>query len=84
VAAVVAVLAHEACPTSGEIYATGGGQVSRIYLAETPGYLNPDLTPEDILANWEAVMAPQRSTEIGNLAAYTDHFYSRLPGWPDR
>ncbi len=48
VAPVVAFLAHEACPVSGEFYTLGGGQVSRVFIGMTKGYFNPMLSPEDV------------------------------------
>ena len=48
VAPVVAFLAHEDCPVSGEIYTIGGGQVSRVFIGMTKGYYNPMLSPEDV------------------------------------
>ena len=41
VAPMVAFLAHEDCPVSGEIYAAGGGRFARIFIAMTPGYVQP-------------------------------------------
>ncbi len=57
VAPMVAFLAHEACPVSGEIYAAGAGRFSRIFIASTPGYVHPtaDPTVEDIAENWGAI-----------------------------
>lgn len=36
-APLVAYLAHDECPVSGEIYRTGGGRHSRVFIAESPG-----------------------------------------------
>ena len=44
---------------SGEIYSVGGGRVSRVFIAEAPGYFNKELTLEDVRDNWEAI----RSTD---------------------
>ena len=56
VAATVAVLAHENCPTTGEIYLASGTRVARIFLGETAGLSSGEITPELLLTNWEAVM----------------------------
>jgi NAD(P)-dependent dehydrogenase (short-subunit alcohol dehydrogenase family) len=48
VSPVVALLAHENCPVTGEIYSAGGGQVSRFFIGRTPGYYNPRLSIEDV------------------------------------
>jgi NAD(P)-dependent dehydrogenase (short-subunit alcohol dehydrogenase family) len=57
VAPLVAYLAHEDCPVSGEIYAAGAGRFARIFVAETPGYVQTDAAPtiEDVAAHWAAV-----------------------------
>ncbi|MGH7805958.1 MAG: SDR family NAD(P)-dependent oxidoreductase [Candidatus Binatia bacterium] len=48
VSPVVAWLAHEDCPVTGEIYSAGGGRVARVFVAETPGWWSATLTPEDV------------------------------------
>ena len=50
VAPMVAYLAHEDCPVTGEIYAAGAGRFARIFIAPTPGYVHPgqDPTVEDV------------------------------------
>jgi NAD(P)-dependent dehydrogenase (short-subunit alcohol dehydrogenase family) len=57
VAPMVAFLAHEDCPVTGEIYAAGGGRFARIFIASTEGYVDPNLCPtiEDVAANWAAI-----------------------------
>ena len=40
VAPMVAFLAHEDCPVSGEIYTAGAGRFARIFIASTPGYVH--------------------------------------------
>ncbi len=54
---MVAFLAHEACPVSGEIYAAGAGRFSRIFIASTQGYVHPgpDVTVEDIAEHWATI-----------------------------
>jgi len=59
IAPVVAVLAHAECPVSGEMLAVSGGRVARVFLAEAPGYTNPDLTAETLLSHWSDVMAEE-------------------------
>jgi NAD(P)-dependent dehydrogenase (short-subunit alcohol dehydrogenase family) len=57
VAPIVALLAHEECPVSGEIYAAGFGRFARIFIAMTPGYVHdgPAPTIEDVADNWAAI-----------------------------
>ena len=54
---VVAFLAHESCPVTGECIEAVGGQVRRTYLAQTPGFADPGLTLETLAARWDDVMA---------------------------
>ena len=42
VAPMVAFLAHEDCPVSGEVYAAGAGRFARIFIAQTEGYVARD------------------------------------------
>lgn len=57
VAPMVAYLAHESCPVSGEIYAAGAGRFARIFIASTVGYVHPDGDPtiEDVAANFDTI-----------------------------
>lgn len=57
VAPMVAFLAHESCPVSGEIYTAGGGRFARLFIASTEGYVNQKDTPtiEDVAAHWDAI-----------------------------
>jgi NAD(P)-dependent dehydrogenase (short-subunit alcohol dehydrogenase family) len=57
VAPMVAFLAHEDCPVSGEIYAAGAGRFARIFIAETEGYVHASGEPtmEDIAEHWAMI-----------------------------
>jgi hypothetical protein len=54
---MVAFLAHESCPVSGEIYAAGAGRFARIFIASTRGYVHARRKPtvEDVAGNWAAI-----------------------------
>jgi NAD(P)-dependent dehydrogenase (short-subunit alcohol dehydrogenase family) len=83
VAPMVAFLAHEACPVSGEIYAAGAGRFSRIFIAQTAGYVQvtPAATVEDIAENWALINDETGYSIPADLmswsAAFTSH---RRPG----
>jgi hypothetical protein len=67
---LVAVLAHESCPVSGELVQTGGGRVARFVFATTEGWQAPDdmPTPEGILDHWGEVMANRDLAEpVGSM-----------------
>ena len=55
VAPVVAYLASEDCQVTGEVYSVGAGRVSRIFIAEAPGFFKKDLTVEDVRDNWDTI-----------------------------
>jgi len=57
VSPIVALLASESCPVTGEIFTAGAGRVMRTFIATTQGYSNPDLTLDDLWAHWAEVMA---------------------------
>ena len=52
VSPLVAYLAHEDCPVSGQLFSVGGGRVAHVFIGEVPGYFNPELTMEDVRDNW--------------------------------
>jgi NAD(P)-dependent dehydrogenase (short-subunit alcohol dehydrogenase family) len=62
VSPVVAFLAHEDCPVTGEIYTAGAGQVARFFTGRTRGYYHPALSVEDIR---------DHLTEIRDTTQYT-------------
>jgi NAD(P)-dependent dehydrogenase (short-subunit alcohol dehydrogenase family) len=57
VAPMVAFLAHEDCPVSGEIYAAGAGRFARIFIASNEGYVHtgPPPTVEDVAEHWATI-----------------------------
>ncbi len=55
VSPIVAYLAHEECPVSGEVYSVGGGRVARVFIAESQGYFNATLTLEDVRDNFDQI-----------------------------
>ena len=55
VAPIVAWLAHDECPTSGEIFSVGGGRVARVFIAEPRGDFNAGLSLEDVRDNWATI-----------------------------
>lgn len=57
VAPMVAYLAHEDCPVSGEIFTAGAGRFARLFIASTDGYVQQERpsTIEDVAENWAAI-----------------------------
>ena len=75
---VVAWLAHEDVPVSGEVYSCGGGHVARVFTAVTQGWTDTEsLTVEDIrdhfdeIRNEDGYAVPANLTEelMGTLKA---------------
>ena len=57
VAPMAAVLAHESCPVQGEILMAGMRRYSRLFLAETDGYVHDglDVSPELLMEQWDNI-----------------------------
>lgn len=76
VAPVAAVLVHDQCPVSGEIFVAGGAHVARVFVGETRGLTMPqdEFTAEAVLASVASVREeagyriPRDISETGDLA----------------
>lgn len=80
VAPMVAYLAHESCPVSGEIYTAGAGRFARLFLAATPGYVHPGPEPtvEDVAEHWAAINDESGYDVPADLMAWSARFLSHL------
>jgi NAD(P)-dependent dehydrogenase (short-subunit alcohol dehydrogenase family) len=58
VAPMVAWLAHEDCPVSGEHYIAGGGRMARAYTTETKGLYQSNWSVEGVAAKFEELRDP--------------------------
>jgi NAD(P)-dependent dehydrogenase (short-subunit alcohol dehydrogenase family) len=57
VAPLVALLAHDECPCTAEVFTAGGNRVARVLLSVVPGFQSAgDLTPEELRDHWSTVM----------------------------
>ncbi|WP_327312923.1 SDR family NAD(P)-dependent oxidoreductase [Streptomyces sp. NBC_01235] len=76
VAPMVAFLAHEDCPVSGEIYTAGAGRFARFFIASTQGYVHEDgpATVEDVAAHWEAINDEKDYYVPADLMAWSGAF----------
>lgn len=61
----VAYLAHENCPVSGECLETVGGEVRRVYIAQSEGFTDRDLTIEKVAAHWGEIMGNPQDGMVG-------------------
>ena len=55
VSPVVAFLAHEECPVTGEVYTVGGGRVARFFIGMTRGYAASELSPETVRDHFDQI-----------------------------
>lgn len=76
VSPLVAFLAHEECPVSGQLFSVGGGRVAHVFLGETNGYYSPTLTPEDVQNNWDMITNRDNYAVPNNLGEETALFLS--------
>jgi NAD(P)-dependent dehydrogenase (short-subunit alcohol dehydrogenase family) len=80
VAPMVAFLAHESCPVSGEIYTAGFGRFARIFIASTEGYVHgtPHPTVEDVAANWATINDERGYYVPADLMGWSAPFMAHL------
>jgi NAD(P)-dependent dehydrogenase (short-subunit alcohol dehydrogenase family) len=80
VAPMVAYLAHEDCPVTGEIYAAGAGRFARVFIASTPGWLQRDGAPtvEDVAAHWAEINDESGYTLPTDLTDWSATFTAHL------
>jgi NAD(P)-dependent dehydrogenase (short-subunit alcohol dehydrogenase family) len=81
VAPMVAFLAHEACPVSGEIYTAGAGRFARLFIASTEGYVSPTTEPsiEDVAQNWAVINDETGYYVPADLMSWSAAFMTHLP-----
>jgi NAD(P)-dependent dehydrogenase (short-subunit alcohol dehydrogenase family) len=84
VAALVAVLCHDGCPTSGEAFNAGMRRYSRFVIAENDGYLHPDfaVSPEDLVANWGQVMDMSQPRIVSDVLAWGKTHFAMMRTHP--
>ena len=78
VAPMVALLAHEECPVSGEIYAAGFGRFARIFIGMAPGYVHTGSAPR----SRTSPSSGRRSTTSPATASRPTCPSGRRPSWP--
>jgi NAD(P)-dependent dehydrogenase (short-subunit alcohol dehydrogenase family) len=76
---LVSYLAHEGCTATGQVYAVGGGRVSRVFVAEGPGWAKKGgLTAEDVRDSWDQINAEQPHSVSASAADWTMGFLGAL------
>ena len=81
---IVAFLAHESCQSTGEAFSVGFGFASRVLVAQGPGYVNPNLTLEDVRDNWTAICAASPSFELPNGSVVAERATEAVRGHVDQ
>ena len=71
-APLVAYLAHEGCPVSGDCFDAASGKVSRTVVARNQGFTEPGHTVETIAERWPEVMATDDLTVIEKIPLAAD------------
>ncbi|MGI8491579.1 MAG: SDR family NAD(P)-dependent oxidoreductase, partial [Acidimicrobiales bacterium] len=66
VSPVVAFLAHEDVPVSGEVYTVGGGRVARFFIGMTQGFYSPTLSLEDVRDHFDQIRSEEGYTVPAN------------------
>ena len=81
VAPMVAYLAHEDCPVTGEVLTAGGGRFARLFIGATAGYVHdgPTATIEDLAAHWDTVVDEAGYTVPADLLSWSAAFLRHLP-----
>jgi NAD(P)-dependent dehydrogenase (short-subunit alcohol dehydrogenase family) len=78
-APMVAFLAHEDCPVTGEIYVAGFGRFARLFLATTAGWIAGGApTIEDVAGHWDAINDETGYTVPTDLTAWSAAFTAHL------
>jgi len=80
VAPMVAFLAHEDCPVSGEIYAAGAGRFARVFIGVTRGYVAATSSPtiEDVARSWATINDETGYYVPADLNAWSAAFMAHL------
>jgi NAD(P)-dependent dehydrogenase (short-subunit alcohol dehydrogenase family) len=80
VSPVVAYLAHEDCPVSGEVYSAGGGQVSQLFMGRTQGYRHPALTIELVREHFAQIRDQSAFSTPANTGEEMAQVFAALAG----
>jgi len=80
VAPMVAFLAHEDCPVTGEIYSAGAGRFARIFIAQAEGWVDGTGAPavEDVAAHWAQINDESSYTVPADLMEWSAAFMAHL------
>ncbi len=68
VSPLVAYLASEGCADTGQVYAVGGGYVSRVAVVEGEGtfFASAEISPEQVASSWAQINDLEKAHPFGN------------------
>ena len=79
VSQLVALLAHQHCPVSGEVLTVGAGRVARFFIGMTDGWISDrDLRAEDVLENFGAIADTAAFSILGSALEELDSLKAQL------
>ena len=79
VAAVTAFLVARDCPLTGEILTAGGGLVGRVAFIRARGHLDPDLSPESVQDNLDAILDVSDGEQLSSQKDLQDIYFRAFP-----
>lgn len=74
VSPLVALLCHEACPVTGELFVAGAGRIARTVIGETQGVVDPGLTIEGVLARMPEILDQPAAAQPRTTGEALSHF----------
>jgi len=74
VSPLVAYLAHDDCPVSGQTFSVGGGRIAHVFIGETKGFHDGALSMESVRDNWGTIMDRDGYAVPANLPEETALF----------
>jgi NAD(P)-dependent dehydrogenase (short-subunit alcohol dehydrogenase family) len=74
VSPLVALLCHEACPATGELFVAGGGRIARTVIGETAGIVDPAMTVEGVLARMPEILDQPAAAHPRTTGEALGHF----------
>jgi NAD(P)-dependent dehydrogenase (short-subunit alcohol dehydrogenase family) len=78
VSPLVAYLVSEECDATGRVFSVGGGRIAEVFLGETQGFHDSDLSPEAVRDNWSTITDRDGYEVPANLGEETAMFIKFL------
>jgi NAD(P)-dependent dehydrogenase (short-subunit alcohol dehydrogenase family) len=79
VSPLVAWLASDDCPVSGQLFSVGGGRVARVFIGETQGIYDDKLTLETVRDRWDEICSEEGYVVPANAGDETMLLARNLP-----